>query len=245
MTEDNSPSEPGYPKPTTDALPTPPVPRISNHLGQKIDDLRLGPEIIRMLAQGYNVNKIQKELNEMLAQEGVGFSLSYNLVRGWIDRQGAKIQEIVRRKEESILKEQVWQFERDGIELRKSMQSKMKSLLDQAMNKEVLNVQDLKDIATICEKMVRVQESGEKFIGIGGKDGNRFNLQVNVNVDVADKIKAKRREREKANKTIDVKVKPVEWGSLSVYVHSDICISIDDRVGRSLCMYVMIYVVCW
>jgi hypothetical protein len=172
---------------STGAPSTPPMVR---NLGIKIDRLGLDRMIIELLSINTPMSTIVDLCREELKKDNPNETISRATIQAWIDSKPEEFQKAIREIQHRLLIQHVWDFERQGIGVREDVSKKLKKLVDDDLEKiDELTTSQKKDIANILMKLVYVQESGERFMGINTKDGKRYKVDVNIKLDLIDRMK--------------------------------------------------------
>lgn len=165
--------------------------------GAKVDRLGLGQVIIDLLTLNYNWKEIAKACREELASrvpEGDPCEIISTVTcKQWFLAQGEEGQAIVRTAQADILMAEAWDWERNAIQERKRLTTILNKMID---------IDDIDDwepseenswrenhlILDCIRELKNLQESGEKFIGIGSKLGARYGKGNTSKEDILDRI---------------------------------------------------------
>ena len=185
----------------TDALST-------RRYGQKIRILGLESEIIYCLARNMSYHMIAQYLNEEILSK-INEKINSGTIRWWVINQTEAFKKALQVEQMKYLQDQVWEWERQGLQVRSEVMGQLNDLTDDLIDPETgkikpvytikdnegnevtmpMSAGDRKNIASILARKVKVQESGERFMGIGTTDGHRFKIDVNVNIDLIDRMR--------------------------------------------------------
>lgn len=198
-------------KPTVAAQP-------QSRAGQKIEDLGMGPDVIAMLSAGNSFRKIAAAINATLAEEGVNTRINYQTVAQWASRIPKEIQQAVAEGRRDYLTAMVWDWEHRALDVREDIAASLWELASEELVRasegemdyqelrrlaregkisEILDgryltkmsIEDKGVLANLLMKVVKIQESGEKFIGLNGPAGNRYTKDAGEKDDLADQLR--------------------------------------------------------
>lgn len=188
-------------------LPTndPPQNVVAQYKGQKIDSYGLGHMVTELLMANASVNDIVKVIRK---EEGCQ-SIDRSTVRAWINRLSDKVRKEIRTAQYGQLLNEVWDFERKGIQVRDEAKELIDRLVDSETDIDSLSTKDKNMLANIAMKGVNIQESGERFMGLHNPGGKRYNVDVAVNIDIIDQMR-EHTDKHMKRKAIDVDSEDVD-----------------------------------
>lgn len=197
--------------------------RTLNRDARKIDVLGLVDHVVSMLVAGLTMQQIANQLNTFLEEEGSNERVSNSTVWRWVKQQPEAFKEEIAELKKEVFTQQVLEWEARALSVREGVMEQIDNLIkDELENGQVtartkggqeykrdMTLGEKKDLANIIMKKINVQESGERFVGIGSKEGKRYGVDVNIQVDFVGDLKDKIRKKLKPG-SIDVKGEEVE-----------------------------------
>jgi len=178
---------------------------------KKIDLLGLGNVAMELYASGMSTYQISKALTMKLKEEGTSHSIGQGAVIRWATDLPEELVTKVKALKRQLLLTQMDEWEAQALDVRRESLEQIEGLIEKELETGVVNartkggqtyqremsLKEKKDLANIISKKNIIQESGEKFMGIGTKDGQRNAVHVNVQVDFVTDIKAHLKQRQK------------------------------------------------
>lgn len=186
--------------------------------GYLVEALGLQEVVIQGLIDNITWQEIHRKCLEKLKEDNAGAnphfdkhgrlvdSLSIPVIRAWYLNQPSKFQAAMKQAQSKELMEQVWDFERNAIKSREKLNRILAVFVGDAENLtpeslEKLTWRERRTIIDAAKVLLQIQESGERFMGIGSKAGNRYNQQEAEKDDVVARVRSLLEERSKVPAT--------------------------------------------
>jgi len=163
--------------------------------GMKVDQLGLGDVVIEALCHNCSWKQVRAICLGVLEENGLADTkLDTSTLVKWFRHQSEEIQQRVRNNQADILVQQVWDFERNAMIRRDELITILEKFIPEGddASPSSLAMLDPKEQKIILEAIAQIratQESGEKFMGIGSKAGNRYARSTNEKEDLLERVK--------------------------------------------------------
>lgn len=151
------------------------------------------------LVQNMSWQDIEQACQELLNSEALEDeaplkSPKWGTIRAWFLHQSEAVKAEIRRAQSDELIQSVWDFERAAMQERERLRVLIKSLMG---DREKFTPEDLSEMGFKEKKimvdainaLIRLQESGEKFMGIGSKAGNRYLASESKKDNLLDRVR--------------------------------------------------------
>ena len=183
----------------------------------KIIEYKLEKIVLEGYAKGMSASKIAKLCTKRLKQHNEPTHVNYRTVRDYFLSLPKTMQTSIDERRAEILLSMAREWEATALDTRQDAIDQLEMLLSEYMkqdddlrwqikedHKGKLSTSALDNLAKILGRIVKIQESGEQFLGIANKEGGRY-AKPQARNDFIDQLKQRFRD-----KSIDVNAKDIE-----------------------------------
>jgi len=179
-------------------------------------------DVIRMwVVEGHSVYYIASELTKRMP---VGGQINSGHVKRFLESLPPdRLKALVAARQEHLIAKYK-EFEEQGINIRQEAMQDLKKLIskevdegrtftvatykgDITQEETQLTAKDKQQVANVIEKIIKIQESGEKVLNVGGKDGKTPGVNVNIKIDLVAQVREKMQRKKKV---IDIEAHEVK-----------------------------------
>ena len=196
----------------------------------KIEEYNLANKVINYLADNKSYAYIARELIKYVRSRKVNpdpnFKINQQTVKVWWMENVSTFGEILNQKRRALAEQRHRRYLDKGVKVRENVQEQLK--------KDANRASDMADTpfgveaaARIREKVVKVQESGEKAISEQTPNLNLTTITINPLQEFSEKMTKKLGELEEdENNTVDIEFEEAEYEDIPVEEDDD-----DEKAG--------------